>query len=314
MKRFAALALCFFSIGVYAQSTSFRTSGCFNEKWAVGCTDSIKVYNDSIKTGDTSGYYYYQRGRYQLSCRDFKAAILSCDTAASILPNKACVYYTRSTAYQDIGRLRDAYADALMAVQLDSMDSNNWCHLAVVCHDFGLKDSSIMALNKSLALNPKNYVAICDLSIAYLHQQKYKEALAEANRAMAIDSNAQYAYYARSFVYYYLGKYKQSIADIDKIFSTNPCNTELYYHKALCYDQMKKTDSAIYWYTIAIEKYPGNYHAYYDRALQYEKKKEMDKAGEDFLQSALLGYSYAVDDLRISHPAYYTKYLEQRKK
>lgn len=314
MEIIYAVLLCVISFSLSAQSTSYRTSGCFKEKTIPTCQDSIALYNDSIKLDSKNGYYYYKRAYYQYACRDADATIKSCDTSILHDATQAVSYSKRSQAYRDIGRLREALEDALKAVAVDSTSPLYWTRLGFIYGTFKMQDSAGIALQYALKLNPRYYDAVCLYAIYHKVKQRYADALLWINKAIKIDAKDSYAYFTRGAIYADLEKYKEAIADIDYVLAKDSCYTELYFKKAYCYDMMNKDELALQWYSISVNKHARNIYAHYNRGLIYEKKNEGAKAAEDFVEAALLGYNKAVKRLEDRYPAYYAKYLEQRKK
>jgi tetratricopeptide (TPR) repeat protein len=122
------------------------------------------------------------RGDERYDARDFNAAIECYTKAIELNPELSLVYFSRASAYSNLGRYEEAIDDYTTAIKL----SPEFAQL------YG---------NRGAAFNELG---------------RYEEALADLDRAIDLDPDYANAYNNRGYAYYMLGDMKKTRADLKR--------------------------------------------------------------------------------------------------
>jgi protein O-mannosyl-transferase len=145
------------------------------------------------------------------------------------------VYYSRGSAYADLG--------------------NYW--------------QAIEDYDRAIEIEPGYAEAYNNQGVAYGYLGNYKKAIDDCSRAIKIKSDYIYAYYNRGSAYNYLGNYKQAIEDYDRAIKIEPSYSEAYNNRGNAYNSIGNYRQAIEDYSRAIFFKPKYAYAYYNRAFVY---------------------------------------------
>ncbi len=128
-------------------------------------------------------------GRQAVALRALVAAVKNVPAANTILmpTNSATESLVRSYQLQAQSKLAEALSAAETAVALSPQFGFGWARVAELEFSFGHTKLALAALEKSLALAPRNAAAVTLRGFAFAAQNRIREATAEFNRAIDLD-------------------------------------------------------------------------------------------------------------------------------
>jgi TolB-like protein/Flp pilus assembly protein TadD len=178
---------------------------------------------------DLDAWDYYQRGMwhlYKMSKKEVAEARrlfeIATDRAPSFpSPHAALGYVAAIAALSGYAEDRDAtlkagLLDAERAVKLDERDGFNQFALGRVCIVLGEQDRAILALEKSIELNPNSAPAYYGLGVAHYwvgHSESAAPLLDRAIRLSPTDPQLWTFHYIRGNARYFMGDVESAIAD-----------------------------------------------------------------------------------------------------
>jgi len=122
------------------------------------------------------------RGDERYDAEDFDAAIECYTKAVELNPELSLVYFSRASAFSNIGRYEEAVSDYTTAI----------------------------------ALSPELAALYGNRGAVYNDMGRYEDALADLDRAIELDPDYANAYNNRGYAYYMLGDMKNARADLKK--------------------------------------------------------------------------------------------------
>jgi len=142
--------------------------------------------------------------------------------------------------------------------------------------------ADIAPYTKKIKANPNNAVVYNDRGKAYLHQDKYDNAILDFTRAIEIDPRYAAPYNNRGNAYLSKRNLEKAILDYTTAIKIDPNYAPTYRNRGDAYFDQGKYDEAMSDYNISIEIDPKYDAAYNGRGQVYKKKGEIDQAISDF--------------------------------
>jgi tetratricopeptide (TPR) repeat protein len=144
------------------------------------------------------------------------------EDACRIDPTNAAARSARSRAWVQVGRNKEALAEATEAIRLDPNDA--WAYSNRAAARIGMNEaaSGIADATIGLRLDPANAVTWNNRSWCYLERGQYHQALADATEAIRLRPNFELPYANRGLSYVNLGEYKQALAEYTKALARRP--------------------------------------------------------------------------------------------
>lgn len=276
------------------------------------CEDSVMVYTKLINAQQSAGYYA-KRAYYQFACNNLEAAINDCDTCIDIDAQNGECYRLRSMCQVRRSRYWNAKNDGIKCVERDSTNSDAWQVLGVAYMEAKDYGKAMAAFNRSIAINPKNYVTYLNRAFCFAFQGEFKKAFADLEVCLLADPNSARAYDYRGSIYIIKDDFKRGLKDIEKAFELDPKRKAMSFDKAYCLQMLGYREEAIQWYGYAIKYDPEDSEAYYWRGRAYESIYKHDEAAADFTSATLLGHDVAKTRLKENYPVQWDEYKAMKK-
>jgi tetratricopeptide (TPR) repeat protein len=169
------------------------------------------------------------------------------------------------------------------ALKSDPDSSQAYDGIGYCLFKLGKTEESIEKLNKSIELNPKNWIAYLDRGDAYKKLGKNKDALTDYGTV--VENSDRYradAHNSRGIIYMGSKDYDRAFAEFNRAISENPKYYQAYNNRGFCRSQNKSYDDAISDYNEAIRLNPDFMLAYSNRGFAYYNNHNYKKAVSDF--------------------------------
>jgi tetratricopeptide (TPR) repeat protein len=323
---------------VYLLIISLITSAKAQEKdYETAYQQAIKAFNEGKKKegyealnksiGINPTFYdaLYARSFYYRQDGELGKALNDYDLLVLLYPENPTLHLYRGQVQQELENYAEAESDFLQAYAIDSTDTDITNSLGSLYFLMELYEDALSFLNKSIALNPKDFYAFYYRSYTYYLQQKYTEAL--NNIQTCETSDAQDVDVQRLKAKIFLGQkqYKNAIGIFEKLQARNVdfqvedfldwgmayFDQKRYQDAMFYFDLPQKHDNADLYYYLGKTRYLLNdtkkailkldsaivlYHpesesaakAFYDRAIVHFKTNNLKKAEIDFLKACYL--------------------------
>lgn len=139
---------------------------------------------ESLKYSANLFEFYERRGSNNLVLKKNEEAIILLTKALALKPNDLACLINRASAYFELGRYKEALADAQKAIKQDSKSSAAQ-QLVGTCHlQAGHYLNALPYLNQAVALEPRNFEALHYRGVTY--QKLGKNELAAKDFAAAL--------------------------------------------------------------------------------------------------------------------------------
>lgn len=201
--------------------------------------------------------------------------------------NVARNYARLAFGYLNLPDLQSAEKYAAQSVHVNPRDQFAWYILGSCQQDRQQYQSALESFEKAVALNPKYasavfHVAMCanDLEKNELAIEKYKEFLRLEKDAVA--------YVNMSLSYIHLEKYDEADQALNAGLELDPRNTHLMANRAKILEKKDDYIGALEWLNRALAEAPENSDLYQNRALAYFQQNECDLALKDARKALLL--------------------------
>jgi tetratricopeptide (TPR) repeat protein len=144
----------------------------------------------------------------------------------------ATAYTNRGLAYDQQGRLGDAIAEYVAAIQRDTNYMEAYVNRARAYVNMGRYETALADATKALTLAPNLAAAFDIRSLAYLGLGQDNQALVDSSRAIAADPGYAVAYSNRAYINTGLGKYGQAVVDATRAIEIDPDLASAYANRA----------------------------------------------------------------------------------
>jgi tetratricopeptide (TPR) repeat protein len=108
-------------------------------------------------------------------------------------------------------------------------------------------------LELSLAKDPENVVALCELGMIKADEGKTREAMAMFDRTIKADESYTPCYYYRGSLLARTGNMAEALRMFDAAMAINPMDSNIHIHKGRMYDESGMTKEAAAEYRQALE-------------------------------------------------------------
>ena len=134
--------------------------------------------------------------------------------------------------------------------------------------DYG---KALESYNRSIATDPRNFLAYYNRGNAQMMLEKYYEAIADFGMAIALSPSYVPAYNNRGTAFLGISQFKEAVDEFTKALSIDPSHAAAFYNRGNAYVSLEKYEEAIADYTKAIALNPEYEAAYNNRGIAYGK-------------------------------------------
>ncbi|QWR76146.1 tetratricopeptide repeat protein [Candidatus Magnetomonas plexicatena] len=255
-------------------------------------------------TGPKTAIDYVKRGN-AFKKGDINMAIADYTKAIETDPKSGIAYYTRATAYEEIGDYKRAVADYSKAIGINPKNPLGYYKRCNLYEKIGDYDNTTKGYTKLLEMDPKDVLAYYKRGALYDTMGKYDNAVTDYTKAIEISPRYPQAYILRGTAYMKNGDYDKAFADFNKVIELDPKHPDVYTVRAELYSKKGDYDRAFPDYNKAVSGYvelhdtPKLIKLYSTRGFLYEQKGYYDKAIAD--------YSNAIDINQQDAEMYYKR-------
>ena len=128
-----------------------------------------------------------------------------------------------------------AFVDLRIALGLGYRNADMFHALGIAYGEKGKLDSSLIMLNRGVAVEPSSGLLIYDRAMTYQRLGRFREAVRDLDRALALaPERATKLSGNRGYARMQLGEYWQAVADFDRAIAADSGNVELFYARGSC--------------------------------------------------------------------------------
>jgi tetratricopeptide (TPR) repeat protein len=245
-------------------------------------TQAIRLFNQIIyyKPDHADSYFYRGLAKYQLS--DYSGAERDFTRAIELKSYKTEAMYYRAVVNIEKGNKMEALKDLIAAIELDDRHpeyflTRGWLHA-----EFGDTVGAISDYQMAIKLDEYMDNAYLNLSVIYMLQKNYEDALFHCNKAAEIKPRNLACNLTRGNIFHYSKRYQEAIGEYKTVLRGDSTSVRAHFFLALCYQDVSNYDSAIVEYNIALVLNPNNSICYYNRGILYLDLEEYNDALMDF--------------------------------
>ena len=196
-------------------------------------------------------------------------------------PKKAEPYMKLSTYYARTGQLDSALNNALVAVRMDSTNSNAYIVLSDAYFASRNIDASEEMLKRAISLDNKNNDAYLKLGELYFLLKDYKSSKEILAKAIQQETYNPKAYFIMGWNYRDEGDTALAIRNYLIAADQNSDYFDAYMELGFLYHQ-RHNPLAINYYNNALNVQPNNIQALYNLAMFYQETEDYEKALEKY--------------------------------
>jgi tetratricopeptide (TPR) repeat protein len=192
------------------------------------------------------------------------AALDKAEALVKADPDEPVNYLTRGFAFLEMKQPKRALQDFRKADTLKLNTAELHYQLGYTMNLTGDYKNAIIALDKSLKMEPKQAMAYYQRGLAYVEFNNDDMAMKDFNAALDYDSTLADAYLSRAELSYEAENFKYTIRDCNKAIQHNPKLADAYYFRAIARGGVAKDKEAIEDFNKCIELNPNH-----DEALNF---------------------------------------------
>lgn len=261
-----------------------------------------EVRGQSVKGGGNELFYEATK---QKILGNYDKALELYGSYLNRYPTDAAAHYEMANIYSRQGKLDKAVPLAEKAVELDG--GNKWYKILlyqVYQAQLKFKDAEKVLL-ALLATAPDNLEYLQELTMNYIYQGDYKNALKVYDQIEAMIGITEEISQQKQRIYMLTGKTDKAIAEIEALTAAYPDETRYLEMLAELYLSSDMPDKALETYKRILETDPENPYIYISLSDYYKKKGEEEKSFE-YLQAGFGNPNLDIDTKVQILLAYYT--------
>ena len=255
-----------------------------------GYENSIDAFQKYIKSaekdekGQVTGHYFigfshYQLKQYDKAIPELKDYIALSEKLQLTVDITARAALGRSYIFTE--RFNEAIPPLTAAAAEMKTDTNNHYYIGFAHHKLGRDDQAIPALNRALAINPKDADTLSLLGGIYLARWKdaamLKQAISTGERLLAVENNER-AWSLLGQAYLLDRQYAKAAPLLDKFARAHMDSGSAWYNLGLAYSRSSQWTPAAEALEQAVKIAPNNTAALLELAYVYESDKQPAKA------------------------------------
>ena len=222
------------------QATAYQALGDLQQS-----ARSLERSLDLSPGGNTAQQAHRLLAEYQIDEGEFERAIEELDSAVSLTPDDAGLYFLRGQTHSELGRPLEALQDFATAARLDPDLPVDYPSLGFVNFQLGQSELAIQMLDRALQSDPDDAKTLAIRGVTYNELGQTQRALQDLDKAIRLEPNVARAYYFRGTIYHGQGKYERAIWDFDEAIRLNPRLPSYYGARGLAYTNLGEDARAI---------------------------------------------------------------------
>jgi len=191
-------------------------------------------------------------------------------------PSNAKAYFNRGTAYESLGKFRNAIADFKAEVNINTNDAEAFEKLGDLSDEIGQTGESLTYYSNAIRIQPTEN-SLLNRSIGYLKIGYYKEALMDLNQVLSNNPNNHAAYATKGTIYFELDQTNDAFKMYKKALTLKPDNPYYISNLGKLYYKTGSPEHAITFLERAIDIIPDDAF-YLEEAFCYLKTGDTEKA------------------------------------
>ena len=184
--------------------------------------------------------------------------------------------------YYKNGQFEDAKKQALFISEHFPKHQLAWKVLGVIFGQSGRKIEAVDALQKALALIPKDYETHNNLGITLLELGRLNDALASFTEAIKFNPNYSEAHYNLGITLHELGRLQDAVINYTKAITLNQDHAKAHNNLGIALHKLGKLSEATEKYDQAILIKPNFAEAYYNLGLVLKEQGNLKEAESNF--------------------------------
>lgn len=182
---------------------------------------------------------FYHLGLAYKEKKDYNNAIKNFEQARKNKVFKEADFFVASgIAYGGAGKLDQAIADLLKAVELNPQAHDAYNNLGLYYNDKGEDEKAIASLRKAIEIKPEFEKAFYNLGNIYAKKGDYQTAIENYNKAVALDPKYEDAYNNIGNSYAAMKQYENALKYYNKVFELNPGNSKVLNNIGITYKML----------------------------------------------------------------------------
>jgi tetratricopeptide (TPR) repeat protein len=238
----------------YRQALNYHQNGRLDE--------AKKIYQSIIKLQPKSSEALHGIGLIELVNHNYQEAIQYFNQALKVEKN-ATFFNNRGSAYFEIKKMQEAFADYQMALKMQPEFTDAQYNLANLYSATHKHEEAITAYNKILQKDSLQIDALYNRGNTYKKIKKYQEALLDYQKVLHIDPNNMQALLNLGNTCIALENFDEALNAYEKILTVNPIHAEVVLARANALILHKKYELAIDAYKTYIQIKPDEKESYY---------------------------------------------------
>lgn len=199
-------------------------------------------------------------------------------------PSNTELLNRRANYYLSKQNLKAAGEDVNLLMRLDSSKAKYLVTYSDVAFMANRTSDSKRALEKAIAIEPKNIDAHLKLAELFLYVRKYKESLAHLNEVIALDKYNAKAYFLKGMDFKEVGDTNKAISSMETTIEQDPEYYNAWMQLGLLH-AARGNPIAVDYYNGALKLNPNSTEAMYNKALfVQEKYRDYKNARTTYLQ------------------------------
>lgn len=157
----------------------------------------------------------------------------------------------------------------------------------------GRHDEALVEFDRSLQLQPDNYLVLARRGETYRAKGEYAKAIADLDRSLQIEPDWHWSLGSRGDAYRLLERFPEAIADFSQALALSPEYPWAQARRGEAYRMTQEHDKALADLDAAIRQAPEDSFAYASRGQVYKETGRYEQALADFQKAIQLDPNYA---------------------
>jgi len=197
-------------------------------------------------------------------------------------PNHYFGWKVLGVVLKEMDRINEALVAMKKSLELEPKDSESHNNLGVMLKDLGKLNESRISFSQAITLNPDDAEAYSNLSLVNREMGKLEEAKKNCLQAISLKPDLAEAHNNLALILQRLGKTEEAEASYLQAISLKPDLAEAHNNLGTVFEEKGKLEEAKGWYIKAILLDPNYYLAINNIGNIYKKMGRLEEARENF--------------------------------